>query len=162
MITFQDVYDISNQHHQLSRVKHPEDYSLIPNYTEILTLRDKCNCLQVSLGGNGTRCLITKEYLNPSLSYVHRLFTCDIFLFGSITVYFLTKPVDHLALLSLHLLTSDKNGGSGKIKLNSVLQDELLNNCTLIEVNPSSNHILINYVKRINASLLLNEALSVQ
>jgi mannosyl-glycoprotein endo-beta-N-acetylglucosaminidase len=158
----QDVYNMFSQQEQLSKIKHPKNLEWVPNYDQIPTLNHKCNCLQCAFTDKGVRCLITKEFLNNSICYVHRLFTCDIFLTGTITVYILTKLVrGQHTLLSLNLLTSDKNGTIKKIKCNSKPKEHLINNSTLLEVNPSTNPSLINHIVRNNDDLFQHENLTI-
>ncbi|EFA09314.2 cytosolic endo-beta-N-acetylglucosaminidase [Tribolium castaneum] len=158
----QDVYDLFTQHPQLSKIKHPKSLEWVPNHHEIPTLNNKCNCLQCAFTSTGVRCLITKEFLNSSICYVHRIFTCDIFLSGVITIYVLTKLVRaQAAQLSLNLLTSDKNGTIRKIKCNSTVKEHLIKNCTLMEINPSINPSLVNHVVRSNDDLFLHENLTI-
>lgn len=57
-------------------------------------LEDRCSCLKDSMVGNNLKiCRISNLLLPENATYVHRLFSTEIFLTGSYVVYCYTKSV---------------------------------------------------------------------
>ncbi|KAJ8922923.1 hypothetical protein NQ315_001466 [Exocentrus adspersus] len=145
---FFTCYNILNQQQQLSKFPHPKDTSAIQMYESIITLNNKCDCIQAATLRSRNVCLLTKQNLRKNVEYVHHLFVCDIEIADNTVVYFMTKNEEEATTrLSLTILTCDVNGKFRKIKLLAQQKDDTLDNATDLEVNASEESDVYDSVK---------------
>lgn len=116
----------------------------LPEDTIIPTLLDTCNCLQLRIDSPHTLCNVTKANLKLPKSYIHRLFTCDIQINGRVALYVYTTSFKNserfeVAEFSLVLLVKNPGGSFKRIVCNSRFNDDLEENCSIVEVNPLQN-----------------------
>lgn len=135
-------FNLFQQEQQLSKILHPKYISMIPNYSAIPTLNNKCSCLTLEHNNNNSFVTLTKSNLNNSVEYVHKLFLCDIEAEGEIIVYYFLKP-DLNSCVNLQLLIYENSGSFHKVTLNGEKSVEMTNS-SITEINPIESEYMLN------------------
>ncbi|XP_030751672.1 cytosolic endo-beta-N-acetylglucosaminidase isoform X1 [Sitophilus oryzae] len=134
----QNSYSLFIQEQQTSRLLHPDRLNTIPQYETVLSLQNSCDCLKREYVGAKNVCLISKQGLREnSRSIVHNIFLCDIKLQGKIGVSVQTENLNFMeTFLDWVLLTVLPSGSLRKIKLLGERKSNVLDNVSILEVNP--------------------------